>query len=147
VYSQCPAGYATPAIAPAAPPPLTPAVAPASGAAGAKVWFWGKGGVKNGPFTAAEMRGLYGTKQIASDTLVWRAGLPRWVHLSNAAQFTNLVQWFYGHGGRKVGPVTALQIRQLVQARSLTNTILVWRAGLAKWAPLRTLPEFSDLAQ
>lgn len=67
--------------------------------------------------------------------------------MSNAPALTNLVRWFYGHGGRKIGPVTALQIRQLVQARSLANTTLVWRAGMPQWVKLHTLAEFADLVR
>src|SRR5690349_20840663 len=44
-------------------------------------------------------------------------------------------QWWYAHGGEQLGPVSPADLRQLAASGSLAPTDLVWREGMAQWAP------------
>ncbi|MCZ2343422.1 MAG: DUF4339 domain-containing protein [Bacteroidales bacterium] len=48
-------------------------------------------------------------------------------------------QWHYQHNGQPNGPVTAARLKELVDAGGLLPTDLIWKQGMAKWVPARSL--------
>jgi phage shock protein PspC (stress-responsive transcriptional regulator) len=44
-------------------------------------------------------------------------------------------QWFYSSNGHKSGPVAGSALKQLARAGQLSVDDLVWREGMAEWAP------------
>jgi len=51
--------------------------------------------------------------------------------------------WFYVKDRQKQGPVNTEELHQRIVAGEVGPTTLVWRAGMAGWVPLNTIPEFS----
>jgi len=142
----------TPAPAAAPPPPAGPAPTPVApppspdpAAGDAEVWHYAVGNQKRGPVSLSAIRRLFSAKEITAETNVWRKGYSRWMTLSNAPELASLVKWWYGLRGKKHGPVTAPQIRQLVEAGTLPGTTLVWHPGIPNWVQLRTLRSFAGL--
>jgi uncharacterized RDD family membrane protein YckC len=54
------------------------------------------------------------------------------------------MQWYYADNGQQAGPVEESEFPGLLRAGKLTPETLVWREGMANWAPFRTAapPEF-----
>lgn len=48
-------------------------------------------------------------------------------------------QWFHAQGGNRQGPVPRSRLRAMWQAGQLGDDTLVWRQGMADWAPLHTV--------
>ena len=44
-------------------------------------------------------------------------------------------EWYYGHDGQRLGPVSLEQLRHLIAADQLHAEDLVWRKGLDEWTP------------
>jgi len=44
-------------------------------------------------------------------------------------------QWHYTHNGRELGPISSDELKELVAARELDPTDLVWQEGMADWSP------------
>jgi phage shock protein PspC (stress-responsive transcriptional regulator) len=44
-------------------------------------------------------------------------------------------QWFFSRNGQKNGPVAGSILKQLARSGELSVTDLVWREGMAEWAP------------
>ncbi len=55
--------------------------------------------------------------------------------------FTSQVVWHYNDNGTRKGPVSTERLRQLQVLKLVTPASLVWRSGMAKWAPLESLRE------
>lgn len=54
--------------------------------------------------------------------------------------------WFYMDSkGQQRGPTTPFIIADLLQERSINSSTYGWRAGLAEWQPLSTLPELKGI--
>ena len=49
------------------------------------------------------------------------------------------MQWWYARGEEQFGPVSPAELRRLASAGSLSAGDLVWREGLAEWAPASRL--------
>lgn len=54
-------------------------------------------------------------------------------------------QWFVAQGERRVGPLTAQEVREALAQGDLTVRCFLWRPGLLRWETLRQLEEFADL--
>jgi len=50
-------------------------------------------------------------------------------------------KWYYNIGDERHGPVSLMDLRQLVLNGQLTPHDLVWKDGMVDWAPAGTLPE------
>lgn len=50
-------------------------------------------------------------------------------------------QWFYVEAGERRGPVSEADLKVLISQGVVLADTLVWRQGLADWAPAETLPE------
>ena len=44
-------------------------------------------------------------------------------------------KWFYGRGGQQTGPVSSIEMRELVMRGQITPTDMVWREGMPNWIP------------
>lgn len=44
--------------------------------------------------------------------------------------------WYYVHNGKRIGPVSAKEIYQLVKNARLDSNSLVWRKGFKNWTKL-----------
>jgi hypothetical protein len=45
------------------------------------------------------------------------------------------IQWWYARGDEQLGPVSAAELRRLAATAALSPNDLVWREGMAEWAP------------
>ena len=48
-------------------------------------------------------------------------------------------QWHYQHDDQKFGPVLAADLKKLVEGGELLPTDLVWKEGMEKWVPARSV--------
>lgn len=55
------------------------------------------------------------------------------------------VEWYYGKGGQKFGPVSQGDIQNLIVTGQLSAEDFVWRAGFDNWIKAGTAPEFRAL--
>lgn len=55
-------------------------------------------------------------------------------------------KWYFAESGKSVGPVTAAQIREQIQA-DLNLSLFVWTAGMAEWTEARTIAEFTAVRE
>ncbi|MEN6406767.1 MAG: DUF4339 domain-containing protein [Thermoguttaceae bacterium] len=49
------------------------------------------------------------------------------------------VEWYFARGTKQVGPVSAAELKRLAGVGELRPQDLVWREGLAEWAPARSV--------
>lgn len=49
------------------------------------------------------------------------------------------VEWYYARDNQQTGPVSAVELKQLAAAGDLSPDDLVWREGMAEWAPARNV--------
>lgn len=45
------------------------------------------------------------------------------------------MQWYYAQAGQKYGPVSSAKLKDLAASGQLGSSDLVWKDGMAKWAP------------
>jgi hypothetical protein len=59
--------------------------------------------------------------------------------------------WYYGEGERQKGPVTADELKRLVELGRVKPTDLVWQPGMDDWVPAKSIrglvPESVDLSE
>lgn len=48
-------------------------------------------------------------------------------------------EWYYGIGDKRLGPVSSLELKRLADAGQLGAGDLVWKEGMAQWAPARAV--------
>ncbi|WP_162136246.1 GYF domain-containing protein [Zavarzinella formosa] len=48
-------------------------------------------------------------------------------------------EWYYSVEGDRQGPVSAQELKKLVEAGTLKATDLVWKDGMADWVPAKTI--------
>lgn len=53
--------------------------------------------------------------------------------------------WYYTLNGVQQGPVDVSVIQQMLASGQLTAQESVWREGMGAWAPVTTIPEFSNV--
>ena len=51
------------------------------------------------------------------------------------------VEWYYGLDGAEEGPISFSQMKQHLQAGSISTDHFVWHEGMDDWAPLEDIPE------
>lgn len=57
-----------------------------------------------------------------------------------------MADWFYGKDNTQHGPVSDLEIHNLISSGQIDNTTIIWREGMADWLPLNDVPEFQPSA-
>jgi hypothetical protein len=63
------------------------------------------------------------------------------------------MNWFYAINGRKIGPVSGLQLDELLSSGQINHDTPVWREGMTDWQPLKVtrvsspppIPNFKSL--
>jgi len=48
-------------------------------------------------------------------------------------------EWYYSVEGKQQGPVTAADLKKLAEAGTLKSTDLIWKDGMADWAPAKSI--------
>ena len=56
-----------------------------------------------------------------------------------------MTPYFIAVGGAPQGPIDAATLRQRVSEGVLTANTLVWKEGMAEWAPAAQVPEIAAL--
>lgn len=54
------------------------------------------------------------------------------------------MDWFYAKNGQQNGPVEKEKLEELFRSGQISSGDLVWNDSMTDWAPIGTLPEFSD---
>jgi hypothetical protein len=54
-------------------------------------------------------------------------------------------EWFTGAGGQQQGPFDPAGLAEQARTGALTRETLVWKAGMAKWAPAGQVPELAGV--
>lgn len=49
--------------------------------------------------------------------------------------------WHYLDGSNSVGPVAASSLRAAIEQGTISAETLVWREGMERWSPIRTIPD------
>lgn len=53
-----------------------------------------------------------------------------------------MADWFYGKDNAQHGPVSDLEIRNLISTGQITQETIIWREGMTDWLPLQEVPDF-----
>ena len=53
--------------------------------------------------------------------------------------------WYYEETGQQKGPVSAMDIRELIRVQKLGGHSLVWTSGMMDWAPVREIDGFRQM--
>jgi uncharacterized RDD family membrane protein YckC len=96
--------------------------------------------------SAAVLEELWGAQQ-AGGKSASRTGAGIEGRASPAANRSVQPVWHYAIGGEECGPVTLLEMRGMVAAGQLVPSDMVWKDGLADWAPLSSVPELQAAAR
>ena len=52
-------------------------------------------------------------------------------------------QWHCAIGDKKYGPIDQATVNEWILQNRIQSTDLVWKEGMAEWAPISTVPEFA----
>ncbi len=109
------------------------------------VWYLTRDGKRFGPYPFAQLRELADSGQLAPDDLVWQQGGTNWLAASQVpGLITSSGSWYYLDNGQRRGPITDDELKRRVGNGTLRLDDLVWREGMAEWAPLRNFVEVHD---
>ena len=53
-----------------------------------------------------------------------------------------MADWFYGKDNSQHGPVSDLEIRNMVSSGKIDMDTIIWREGMTDWIPMKDVPEF-----
>lgn len=53
-------------------------------------------------------------------------------------------QWYFAQHDKKIGPISAKALRELISAGAVTPDTLVWSTGMANWQPLAKVTAFDE---
>jgi hypothetical protein len=53
-------------------------------------------------------------------------------------------QWFYVWHNQQTGPCSQEQLRALIESWQLRAQDMVWKQGMANWAPIHLVPELAQ---
>lgn len=57
-----------------------------------------------------------------------------------------MADWFYGKDNAQHGPVSDMEIRNMVTSGKIDMDTIVWREGMTDWIPMKDVPEFKPEA-
>src|SRR5574340_330337 len=57
------------------------------------------------------------------------------------------IEWYYAKGDRQLGPVSAVQLKQMAVAGEVRPDDLVWREGMENWIEARNVKGLFDAAR
>lgn len=55
--------------------------------------------------------------------------------------------WYLQYDGSEFGPLSLLEIQQIVNSKKLAGPLFAWRPGFAKWLPVKEVVELTQLMQ
>ena len=130
-----------------------------------------KNGIRQGPYSTEQLKGLVGRGEASISDKVWYEGCKGWAPISDIPELLNIIipplpdeqpvatgsqenapivdvasegnsdKWHYLVGDQTCGPKTAEEIRGLLDSGSIPNTTYVFRQGLKDWQRADSLPE------
>lgn len=53
-----------------------------------------------------------------------------------------MADWFYGKDNTQHGPVSDLEVRNLISTGQITQDTIIWREGMTDWLPMKSVPDF-----
>ncbi len=53
-----------------------------------------------------------------------------------------MADWFYGKDNAQHGPVSDLEVRNLISTGQITQDTIIWREGMTDWLPMKDVPDF-----
>lgn len=53
-----------------------------------------------------------------------------------------MADWFYGKDNTQHGPVSDLEVRNLISTGLITQDTIIWREGMTDWLPMKSVPDF-----
>lgn len=98
-----------------------------------------------GPYSAEDLASM---SLFRRDSLVWREGLDGWTEAGDIPELESLfvspqpesaALYYAMSGNDRIGPMSA---QALVASGRITPSSLVWREGMANWAPASEVPGF-----
>jgi len=95
-------------------------------------WYIARGGLKVGPFTAADLKQLATFGLLKPSEMLWTEGLSKWVAASTfPALFPAPAEkrYWLALAGKTRGPYAIDQIRAALGSRQVTLDTLAWRRG------------------
>jgi hypothetical protein len=57
-----------------------------------------------------------------------------------------MADWYYSRDNAQQGPVSDLEIRNLITTRQITEETIIWREGMEGWLPLKDVQDFQSAA-
>lgn len=128
-------------------------------------WFLASGGRHwTGPLTLAAIVRKLLRHEVTLSHLVWKKGLARWQPIQDTREFHSVLrempsgspdagpegaaarapeQWYLSVGKRRYGPYASQEIIAFLEAGKIDTRVYAWRQGMAGWARLSALQEFS----
>jgi hypothetical protein len=122
-----------------------------------KAWWYSKGERQFGPYSAAELREIAASGQIAPSDLLWKDGLPNWLR---ASSFKGLLppppaaavppplpvqppgaKWWYADSNQTIGPVSQSDLLQRLDANLINVDTLIWQPNWTEWRKLNDSDE------
>jgi hypothetical protein len=68
------------------------------------------------------------------------------LHSFSGDAASDMAEWFYGKDNAQHGPVSDLEIRNLVTSAQIDMNTIVWREGMTEWLPMKDISEFQPAA-
>lgn len=128
-----------------------------------KTWWYSKGERQFGPYSAAELREIAASGQIAPSDLLWKDGLPNWLP---ASSFKGLLpppsgapvppplpvrppgtRWWYADSNQAIGPVSQSDLLQRLDAGLINLDTLIWEPKWIEWRKLSDADEIRMAVQ
>jgi hypothetical protein len=109
-------------------PPLDPLEPPAG-----DLWHYRVVGEDVGPVSFLELQRLAREGRLGPEVPVRRAAGTRWLLAEQVSGLFDLpaerAEWYFSHGGQRVGPVSYPVLRKLILAGQLAEQDLLWQDG------------------
>lgn len=100
------------------------------------------------PGTGSNMMGMFagvGMGNVVGGAIHGAAQAPQQTGGGPPPLLPQQVQWFAGVDGQQAGPFEQNALQQLIQQGRITQDTLMWKQGMANWAPAKEIPELSGL--
>lgn len=113
-------------------------------------WYYFLDNEKKGPVPEDVLVSSVKNGGISENTMIWTEGMQDWVpycksQVSKPVQQNSAIQppplggevkWYYSLNGKRVGPVDAIVISDLLSKGVLNTDSLVWKDGFNNWIPI-----------
>ena len=122
-----------------------------------QAWFYlSEDGERQGPLEVTDLTDLCADSVVTLDTPVWSKLTVEWKQLEQVEALCWLVQqaapsdeaaiWYALDGaGERLGPLTALDLRPLLAAATITAESAVWSQALGEWQRMCDVPRLAPV--